>query len=1009
MAIEENILRARRAEVVAELERLVNEANALQRAEGNFGNRAGSAEFQELSARIRELRSERTTIDRQLASQLPPVVPPPPQTAGQIANDDATNSPNKPPALEIDPNTGRVRAAIPVTVPSNADVTPTAGNGDVDANTNGRLVSTSVTQAETTQLSRVLPVPPINNSVVPGSGGTRPTPPGTDSLFNRDANATLTSSSIVAPIAPGVAKKDDGVTVGPRQTATDVNSIYNNSAIVQPQSNILDQFGSYTYSISVYLMNPQQYASLIQSKTKTVSGYNLLFQSAGAPVAGSSAGNPGAGRNPYFGDDFYIDSLSLSTLYPGNGTMTAHSASEFKMTVIEPAGITFLDRLYQAVQDFTPKDGAGAVNYTAVQYLMVIRWYGWDLDGKLIKSAGGTTLSDPNAVVEKFIPFIIRKINWGVSNKLVTYELDCAPIGMILGSSTSRGTIPYDIELSDGTVKGLLTGDPLYNIVKTENTTSLTAPAPGKANSAPSTKRTIRQGLMGAMNDFQKKLVSEGKYEVADEYELVFANGAEFIADASITKPENVVKNLSATPMAPPVTKDASGLDPNRVSVDSNVRNYAVTAGQQIVQVLDLVLRNSTYVTDQARVVNQEETEIFEDELGNVVELPKNNPPTANIIWHNITMTAVPIKYDKKRNDYAYKITYIINPYKVQNFDSKYFPIPKFGGIHKSYKYWWTGENTGVLDYQVTFNHLYNMTVSGSEPGNSATDRLREQRSSSMRDIAKYVYQARSTESSQGAKGSANEISANAAEYLYSPKDLAESKLKIVGDPAWIAQGSMSDGVNPTKFNYLGFNSDGTINFDSQQVLFEVAWQRPRDYNLGTGLADPYEGVNGAREPIQSNIFIAKKCVSEFRQGRFEQTIDGSIYVWPIPSGQNTPATKPVSVSVNSSGVSDRAAGTEVTKPADLQIPGSGPISAPLAVDAVNLQTATATAATNLLSDAVQRQENSTPVSNGEAVGVNLPAPKAITSAVTPDGVQAVTNNNGAVTFRGTQLIRVSP
>ena len=910
-------------------------------------------------------------------------IPPPPVTAGQTVNDDSINNPIKPQPLEADPNTGRIRLAPATTVPSNADVPATAENGDVDFNTNGPLLPTSVTQAETTRPGDNLPIP-------------------TDVVGADRIPLTVTPRpGTTVPLAPGVSVKDDGVTVSANQTATDVNNIYNNTAIVQPQPNILDQFGSYTYSISVYLMNPEQYATLISSKTKTVVGYNLLFQSAGAPVDGTSAENPGATRSPYFGEDFYIDSLSLSTVYPGGGTMTAHSVSEFKMTVVEPAGITFLDRLYQAVQDFVPKDGAGAVNYTAVQYLMVIRWYGWDLNGKLIKGAGGNKLSDPNAVVEKFVPFIIRKINWGVSNKLVTYELDCAPIGMILGASTSRGTIPYDIELSDGTVRGLLSGDPQYNTAEVDNATSTAAPAPGKANSAPSTKRTIRQGLMGAMNDFQKKLVEEGKYEVADQYEVVFANGAEFIADASIIKPENVVKNLSATPMAPPVTKDASGLDPSRVSVDSNVRNYAITAGQQIVQVLDLILRNSTYVTDQARVVNQEETEIFEDELGNVIELPKNTPPTANIIWHNITMTAVPIKYDKKRNDYAYKITYIVNPYKVQNFDSKYFPIPKFGGIHKSYKYWWTGENTGVLDYQVTFNHLYNMTVSGSEPGNSATDRIRQQRSSSMRDIAKYVYQARSSESSQGAKGAGNEISANAAEYLYSPKDLAETKLKIVGDPAWISQGSMSEGVNPGNFNYLGFNSDGTINFDSQQVLFEIAWQRPRDYNLNKGLADPYENVNGAREPIQSNIFIAKKCVSEFRQGRFEQTIDGAIYVWPIPSGQNTPATKPVSVSVNSSGVSDRAAGTEVTQPADLKIPGTGPTAAPGSTDAVNLQTTNTTDANNLLPDAVQRQENSAPTSNGEDIGVNLPAPGVVTASA--NGVQ------NAATQDPQQLITVSP
>ena len=51
-----------------------------------------------------------------------------------------------------------------------------------------------------------------------------------------------------------------------------------------------------------------------------------------------------------------------------------------KFTVIEPMGITLLDRIYQAVQDQAPKEqGTGKINYTTAQYLMVLRWYGYDI------------------------------------------------------------------------------------------------------------------------------------------------------------------------------------------------------------------------------------------------------------------------------------------------------------------------------------------------------------------------------------------------------------------------------------------------------------------------------------------------------------------------------------------------------------------------------------------------------------------------------------------------------
>ncbi len=855
-------------------------------------------EIPQLEATIASLRADLAQSRVTVAADAG-VVPPPPKTAGQTVNDDAVPNPLKPAPLEADPNTGRIRPIKTVTEPSNADVPPTAETGDVDRNTDGPLKSFFTTQAVFSQPGAVLGRPLFDPSTIdyPSTDvGFGVKLPG----FNSDPGLFTGAS---APEKLGVGSNDDYPAPSPQKTATEVNNNYNNAQSIQPRPNGLDQFGSYTYSISLYLMTPQQYALMIQSKTKTVVGYNLLIQSAGAPTEG---------RSPYFGDDFYIESLAIENVFPGGGTRMAHSVSSMKITITEPAGITLLDRLYKAVQDFVPKDGAGAINYTAVQYLCVIRWYGWDLNGQLIKNpGGGPALTDPNAAFEKFIPFNIRKINWGVSNKLVSYDLDCAPIGQTLGASTARATIPYDVELSDSTVKGLLAGDAVTTttFTTTNNATGTSTPAPDKANAAPSSKTVIRQGLMAAMNDFQQKLVSEGIYEVADEYAIEFASGAEVIANASVTKPSNVIKNQSATPMAPPVTKDPGGVDPKKTSVDNTVRNFAITAGQQLMQVIDLVIRNSTYITDQARVNEQEETEIFEDELGNVVEVPKNTAARATILWHNVTMDAVPIKYDKKRNDYAYKITYIVSTYVVPNFDSKYFPVPNFNGIHKSYKYWWTGENIGILDYQVSFNALYNLTISGSEPGNSATERIRQQRSSSMRDIAKYTYQARSTESSAGAKGAGNEVSANAAEYLYSPTDLSQVKLRIVGDPAWIMQGSMAEGINAKNFNRSGFLPDGTINFDSQQVLFEIAWQRPQDYDLNTGLADPYALVEGAREPIQSNIYHARKCLSEFRQGKFEQTIEGALYSWPIPAGQSTPAT-----AVRSNAVLNQGSGNQNTE-----------------------------------------------------------------------------------------------
>lgn len=837
------------------------------------------------------------------------------ESAAQTVSDDAPKGPTAQPQQEVNSN-GRVVVKPDTTTPSNAETPATTDTGSGDKNTNpSTTVTTEQSQAITPSTG---PVPILKVGQYDSSGRKL----SQEEIWGNPGKPVLKTGVAAA-------SDDSGATTKVQQ-AKDLNQNFNAAETITPQPNILDNFYSYTYTASVYLMTPDQYQKLLASKKKSINGYQLLFQSGGAPInvggargpqntgttgnqlynteaqatAAQAAASPDAGRNPFFPDDFYIDSITIDNALPGKNTGAAHMVTGIKFTVVEPNGITLLDRLYQAVQDHVPKDGAGAINYTAVSYLMVIRWYGYDQDGNL-RQAGGVGpegRSDPTATAEKFIPFIIRKINWGVSNKLVSYEFDCAAVGQQIAGTTRRGTVPYDIQLTAGTVGDLLGSKITYSGATASASTpgkSTTTDASGRqtaatdprvagnatatpqaapnASAAPSDKKTITQGLMGAMNEFQADLVNRKIYQRADTYNIVWAKGAEKIRDAKIVLP-GTTANKKSTAQAQAPDKNTQSLDPSKVAMDISTRNFSITAGQQILQAIDLAIRNSSYIADQALVVENE------DGTTQVREQAKTN----SVLWYQISMSATQTKYDTSRNDYAYDITFTISPYLLQNFDSKYFPTSKFKGVHKSYPYWFTGMNTAVLDFQQNFNSLYNITVTGSSPETSAAAQLRKKFTSSMRDMPYYTYSPRSSESSSGAELKGNEVAANAAEYLYSPSDMAKSKVRIIGDPAWIQQGSIFAGVSPTAFNYSAFNPDGTINFDSQQVLFEISWQKPEDYDLGTGLADPYAKSGGNRQPIQSNVYQATKVTSEFRQGRFEQTLEGTLYMFPIPSGKNT-------------------------------------------------------------------------------------------------------------------------
>jgi hypothetical protein len=877
------------------------------------------ATISEIKGEIRTLRAERRTAEETVervtnslrraggdlaraeqAAAPPPPEPQPPVTASQSAQADAPQGPTKaPPAT--------------VTLPETTEA------GTTDTGTNDPVRTTEQTQAVYYE----------NNGTSSG-----------------------------AQIGTGTTTDDDAANTSTETKQVDANAANNNTVKIISQPNILDEYYSYTYSASLYLLKPEQYTRLINSKNKKIDGYNLLIQSGGAPTNVGGPRSPGSatetnygdfgeppakvpdgGRSPFFPNDFFFDSITIENQLLGKGTGAAHMATSIKFTIVEPQGITLLDRLYQAVANNEPKDGAGKVNYTAATYLMVIRFYGYDQDGNMqLPIKGGLTNeslnSDSKSVVEKFIPFQLTKVNWSIGSKTVTYEFEGAPIGQIQGGYTSRGTIPYDVQLSDMTVGGLLGADVKFapdtppNNQPGKSTTadargrksastdprvvgnSASSPqAPAKADAAPSTKKTITQGLMGAMNQFQQDLVQRGVYTIADEYSIEFVGipglaSAKDIEGAKL-QTANTKRDLKQTPAAPPPTKSGGtgNLNPDKTAVDNISRSFSITAGQQIVQAIELAIRNSEYISKQALVTKNPDGS---QEI--------NNTKTDPVKWFNITMSAErqPGDIDPKRNDYAYKIKYTVTPYALKNLDSQYFPYSKFGGVHKRYPFWFTGQNTAVKDYQETLNTMFTATISGSAPDNSLNAIANSKSTSSMYDIVKYNYSPRSNQSSQGADGAIFEPNANAAEVIYNASDLAEAKVRIIGDPAWIQQGStfrpITEGTINAGIAKSGFEPDGTISFDTGDVLFEMLWQRPEDYDLSTGLADPYARTSandgGKRQPLQSRVYQATKVVSEFKNGAFEQTLNGSIFRFPIPGKSNT-ANPAAATSGETAGLTD--------------------------------------------------------------------------------------------------------
>lgn len=284
--------------------------------------------------------------------------------------------------------------------------------------------------------------------------------------------------------AGAAANRDDNTAPNNNTTAQIINASFNQRII--PESNVLDEYASYTYAITWYLLTPDQYNEMTRSQKKNCASWQLLMQSAGAPTqaAGATASSPAtAGRNQFFDKDYYIDDLEIDSVIPLKGTGAANTATDIKFRVTEPNGITLIENLFKAVSTlYKQKNVSKNANYPMAQYCLVIRFYGYNENGELVTTGrrgtnGKTNLTDPRAIVEKFYPFVITNIRFRIpKDRVVEYEVAGKPIPHFYNKSQDRGTIPFAFELIGETLKEILIGKPVGTVYP---------PSPGERRDSP--------------------------------------------------------------------------------------------------------------------------------------------------------------------------------------------------------------------------------------------------------------------------------------------------------------------------------------------------------------------------------------------------------------------------------------------------------------------------------------------------------------------------------------------
>lgn len=622
---------------------------------------------------------------------------------------------------------------------------------------------------------------------------------------------------------------------------------------IVPKGNILTYLSSYTYATSIYIMNFDEYRNLLASQKKVLPTKQLIIQSGGAATAD---------RNPWFNVDFYLEDLTIESVVGTQGNGAAHNVTTMEFTVKEPNGITFLNRLNNAVIEHS-----GATNALSQVYLMVIRFYGYDQDGNQVTSAELSqkmntevaSVTDQNAVAEKFIPFMITGFKYNIRSDTTEYRIQAASPNTKIAFSSERASVPFNMRLVASDVQTLLNGNLI--IADDEQTAASSEDEPGTQNNNQTgiglKGATITQGLAEALNENQRRLVAAGTYSIADEYEIVLDN-VPGLRDAKMAKPGRPDKKQAGgnTPQTA-----ANQFLANKTQYDKDTKTYNIQAGMQVQQLIDLVMRTSSYMTSQQNVT-------FDEKTGKIVGKSSN---VQTVQWYRIRTQTTPLGFDTKRKAMAFRIRYTISQYQINTPRSPYYPPAVYRGVHKLYNYWFTGENTEVLDFNIEVNSNYFVTV-GNDGYVDETPQ--------GRFPVTNAYQSAPGGSLQGGTRGSSVPAANLSDRLYSMADVATGQIEITGDPDWLQQSEVF--YNRT-VELAPFMPDGSCNFDGSEVLFEIRFNPVVDYDLATGLTPVYENnikmdsATGEKNiPRENIVYTATTVTSKFSQGSFTQTLYGA-------------------------------------------------------------------------------------------------------------------------------------
>jgi len=650
------------------------------------------------------------------------------------------------------------------------------------------------------------------------------------------------------------------------------------------KKNKLHDYASSTYRITLYLLSAQDYAALVDRPDKFNPKY-VLISSGGsfpnAPLYNWNTGVTTSGRHPDFQEDFFIENLSLTTVVGLNAKTKASNAVEINFTIVEPYGMTLLDRLMSACESapvYSP-------NYIDQPYLLEIdflsnvdeaRNKSIRIDRKRVAIKIAEMKIKPGAGGTEYrcraIPFNHVAFQDSVAALPIALSVQAGTVGEFFDSESEIAKIfSPEVAADEERIESEL-GKWATEVESTGGTKPTAAEIAEQRNRLRSSTSYTTKSYPAGYNTFMRGISGAGKTFQYPPSLIAFN-----IADTKIKK-SKIVDEINAevrtTPMADPMESIKASVLSSPAFKGKSKQGFNINPGINIVQLIDRVMQSSEYISGQLKEAKEaiaknseiianrsnllndpNQTQYEKDSRTREIEEARRELNKYKFLdWYKIIPQVYLLDFDPSRNAYSKQVVYTIVPYKAANAYHPDFAKTRINKskIVRSYNYLYTGLNQDIVSIEIDFDSLYYTSITAYQDSKTATSVGYSEPTINQDNDARDVEPGKSNKPNitnppveikprgVNAKGAGQVNRADKKDssavsdiadsiYTSSRGDMLNVQLRIIGDPGFIKQDDIY--YNPMSVDYeanstlgvSGSNGNETVpvNPDTGQIIFD--------------------------------------------------------------------------------------------------------------------------------------------------------------------------------------------